>query len=100
MRTPRLDPLYVANEGKLVAVCPQRDAERLVAAMRAHPLGREAAQIGEITEDPHRFVQMQPRSAECAWWTGLPANNCRGSVGPRRRCARKRHCIQNQRLCV
>jgi len=54
-----LDPLYVANEGKLVAVCAEQDAERLVAAMRAHPLGRDAAQIGEITEDPHRFVQMQ-----------------------------------------
>ena len=54
-----LDPLYVANEGKLVAVCPQRDAERLVAVMRAHPLGRDAALIGEVTEDTHRFVQMQ-----------------------------------------
>jgi hydrogenase expression/formation protein HypE len=54
-----LDPLYVANEGKLVAVCPQRDAERVVAAMRAHPLGRDAALIGEVTEDPHHFVQMQ-----------------------------------------
>ena len=54
-----LDPLYIANEGKLVAVCAEQDAERLVAAMRAHPLGSEAAQIGEVTEDSHRFVQMQ-----------------------------------------
>ena len=54
-----LDPLYVANEGKLVAVCAAQDAERLVAAMRAHPLGCDAAQIGEVTEDPHHFVQMQ-----------------------------------------
>jgi hydrogenase expression/formation protein HypE len=54
-----LDPLYVANEGKLVAVCPQRDAERLVVAMRAHPLGREAAEIGQVIEDAHHFVQMQ-----------------------------------------
>jgi hydrogenase expression/formation protein HypE len=54
-----LDPLYVANEGKLVAVCAQRDAERVLAAMRAHPLGREAAEIGEVIEDAHHFVQMQ-----------------------------------------
>jgi hydrogenase expression/formation protein HypE len=54
-----LDPLYVANEGKLVAVCAPQDAERLVAAMRAHPLGREAAEIGEVIEDAHHFVQMQ-----------------------------------------
>ncbi|HUN67620.1 MAG TPA: hydrogenase expression/formation protein HypE [Burkholderiales bacterium] len=54
-----LDPLYVANEGKLVAVCAPQDAERLVAAMRAHPLGRDAAQIGEVIEDAHHFVQMQ-----------------------------------------
>jgi hydrogenase expression/formation protein HypE len=53
-----LDPLYVANEGKLVAICPGEDAERLVAAMRAHPLGAGAAIIGEVIEDPHRFVQM------------------------------------------
>jgi hydrogenase expression/formation protein HypE len=53
-----LDPLYVANEGKLVAICATEDAERLVAAMRAHPLGREAAIIGEAIADPHHFVQM------------------------------------------
>jgi hydrogenase expression/formation protein HypE len=54
-----LDPLYVANEGKLVAVCPADRAERLLAAMRGHPLGRNAALIGEVVDDPHRFVQMQ-----------------------------------------
>ena len=54
-----LDPLYVANEGKLVAVCAPEDARRLVAAMRSHPLGREAAEIGEVTEDAQHFVQMQ-----------------------------------------
>jgi hydrogenase expression/formation protein HypE len=54
-----LDPLHVANEGKLVAVCAPEDAERLLAAMRAHPLGRDAAVIGEAIEDPHRFVQME-----------------------------------------
>lgn len=54
-----LDPLYVANEGKLVAFCPPDDAERLLRVMRAHPLGREAAIIGEVIDDPDRFVQMQ-----------------------------------------
>jgi len=54
-----LDPLHVANEGKLAAVCAPEDADRLLAAMRAHPLGRDAAIIGEAIEDPHRFVQME-----------------------------------------
>jgi len=53
-----LDPLYVANEGKLVAICAGADADRLLAAMRAHPLGRDAAVIGEVIVDPHHFVQM------------------------------------------
>lgn len=48
-----LDPLYVANEGKLVAVVPPRDAPRLLDVMRGHPLGRQAAVIGEIV-DEHR----------------------------------------------
>ena len=54
-----LDPLYVANEGKLVAIVPQMQAERLLATMRAHPLGREAALIGEVVEDPLHFVQLE-----------------------------------------
>jgi hydrogenase expression/formation protein HypE len=53
-----LDPLYVANEGKLVAICAAGDADRLLAAMRAHPLGADAAIIGEVIDDPHHFVQM------------------------------------------
>ena len=54
-----LDPLYVANEGKLAAICAPEDAERLLQAMRAHPLGSEAAIVGEVIEDPHHFVQME-----------------------------------------
>ena len=53
-----LDPLYVANEGKLVAIVAAADAERLLAAMRAHPLGAQAAQIGVVQADPGHFVQM------------------------------------------
>ncbi|MHC3388803.1 hydrogenase expression/formation protein HypE [Streptomyces lavendulocolor] len=42
-----LDPMYVANEGKLVAFVPREHADAVLAAMRAHPLGAEAAVIGE-----------------------------------------------------
>lgn len=45
-----LDPFYVANEGKLVAVVPPEVAEPLLEAMRAHPKGREAAIIGQVVE--------------------------------------------------
>jgi hydrogenase expression/formation protein HypE len=54
-----LDPLYVANEGKLVCFCPAAEADRLLAVMRAHPLGRQAAIIGEATDDADRFVEME-----------------------------------------
>ena len=54
-----LDPLYVANEGKLVAICSADDAPRLLSAMRAHPQGRDAAIIGEVVEAAHHFVQMR-----------------------------------------
>jgi hydrogenase expression/formation protein HypE len=53
-----LDPLYVANEGKLVAIVAAADADRVLAAMRAHPLGLRAARIGEVVADDHHFVQM------------------------------------------
>ncbi len=56
-----LDPLYVANEGKLVAICAADDAQQLLAAMRSHPLGAAAACIGTVTDDPHGFVQMRTR---------------------------------------
>ncbi len=46
-----LDPLYVANEGKLIAVVPNEDAERLLSVMRNHPLGRNSAIIGQIVDD-------------------------------------------------
>lgn len=53
-----LDPLNVANEGKLVAIVAPETADDLLAAMRAHDLGRDAALIGEVVADEHRFVQM------------------------------------------
>ncbi|MFC8920110.1 hydrogenase expression/formation protein HypE [Streptomyces sp. NPDC047821] len=52
-----LDPMYVANEGKLVAFVPRDRAEAVLAAMRAHPLGAEAAVIGEaVAEHPGMVV--------------------------------------------
>lgn len=45
-----LDPLYVANEGKLIAVVEAAGADRTLEAMRRHPLGREAQIIGTVTE--------------------------------------------------
>lgn len=56
-----LDPLYVANEGKLVAIVPAAAAEPLLECIRRHPLGREAARIGRVTADhPGRVVARTP----------------------------------------
>jgi hydrogenase expression/formation protein HypE len=54
-----LDPLYVANEGKLVAICAAEDADKVLEAMRLHPLGRDGAIIGHVVADPHHFVEMK-----------------------------------------
>jgi hydrogenase expression/formation protein HypE len=54
-----LDALYVANEGKLIAVVPPDDAEPLLKVMRRHPLGREAALIGEVVDDHAGMVVMR-----------------------------------------
>jgi hydrogenase expression/formation protein HypE len=53
-----LDPLYVANEGKLVAIVAPEVAEALVARMRQHRHGHEACIIGEVKEDPRGIVAM------------------------------------------
>ena len=54
-----LDPLYIANEGKLVAICPAGEAKDLLTVMRNHPLGGDAAIIGHVVQDAHGFVQME-----------------------------------------
>jgi hydrogenase expression/formation protein HypE len=51
-----IDPLYVANEGKLVAVVPAEESDAALAALRADPLGADAAVIGEIRDDPPGIV--------------------------------------------
>ena len=54
-----LDPLYVANEGKLVAIVDPNHAEQIVAAMRAHPLGQQARVIGKVTSTNSGLVMMR-----------------------------------------
>ena len=56
-----LDPLYIANEGKLIAICAPHVADAALAALRAHPLGLAAARIGVVQADPQHFVQMATR---------------------------------------
>ena len=51
-----LDPLYLANEGKLVAIVPQDCAKQLVSTMRKHPFGEESAIIGTVKESPQGTV--------------------------------------------
>jgi len=53
-----LDPLYLANEGKLIAICPPNEAERLLEAMKSHPLGRNAEVIGIVTEENRKRVTL------------------------------------------
>ena len=54
-----LDPLYVANEGKLIAVVPGAEADKVLGVMRAHSLGKDAAIIGEVVSDHPGFVTMK-----------------------------------------
>jgi hydrogenase expression/formation protein HypE len=54
-----IDPLYVANEGKFIAVVPPDEAAAAVAALRAHPLGGAAVVIGEIVAEPEAVVALR-----------------------------------------
>ncbi len=54
-----IDPMYVACEGRLVAVVPGADADRAVAALRAHPLGEQAAVIGHVRAEQPGIVQLK-----------------------------------------
>ncbi|MBU8814822.1 hydrogenase expression/formation protein HypE [Mycolicibacterium goodii] len=54
-----IDPLYVANEGKFVAVVPHAEADAAVTALRTHPQGADAAIVGEITPEPPGIVALR-----------------------------------------
>ncbi len=56
-----LDPLYVANEGKLLAFVSPDKSDAILSAMREHPLGRQAAVIGEVVADHRGYVTMKTR---------------------------------------
>jgi hydrogenase expression/formation protein HypE len=55
------DPLHVANEGKLIAIVAAEDADRVLTAMRANPLGKDAAIIGAVTESHPKTVTLRTR---------------------------------------
>ena len=70
-----LDVLYLANEGKLIAIVAPEVADTALATLRAHPLGTKAARIGTVQEDPHHFVQMRTRfggQRVVDWLSGEP----------------------------
>jgi len=54
-----IDPLYVANEGKFVAVVAPDEVEAALAALRSHPLGQAAVEVGEISEQPEGVVALR-----------------------------------------
>jgi hydrogenase expression/formation protein HypE len=54
-----IDPLYVANEGKLIAVVAAEAADGVLAAMRRHTHGRQAEIIGEVRQAPQGLVLMR-----------------------------------------
>jgi hydrogenase expression/formation protein HypE len=56
-----LDPLYVANEGKCLAIVAREAADEALALLRAHPLGRSAAVIGEVLAEPRGTVLLKSR---------------------------------------
>jgi hydrogenase expression/formation protein HypE len=51
-----IDPLYVANEGKLIAVVAHDETDAALSALRSHPLGADATRIGDIREEPQGIV--------------------------------------------
>jgi hydrogenase expression/formation protein HypE len=56
-----LDPLYVANEGKLLVIVAAHDVDLVVNAMKSHSLGQQAAVIGEVISDHPGLVMMKTR---------------------------------------
>jgi hydrogenase expression/formation protein HypE len=54
-----LDPLCIANEGKLIAFCPAEQADNLLNVMQQHSFGKDAAIIGEVLDIKRPYVEMQ-----------------------------------------
>ena len=75
-----LDPLYVANEGKLIAIVAPGEADTALTTIRRHPLGKGAAIIGEVTTDHPGFVVMTTAGRDTRSWTCCRASSCLASV--------------------
>ena len=56
-----LDPLYVANEGNLLAVVAAEDADHVLQVLRSHSRGRDAAVIGEVVNEHPGLITMKTR---------------------------------------
>ena len=70
-----LDPLYMGNEGKMIAVVPEKDAERALEIMRATEVGRNAAVIGRVTEGSGTVMSTRlggTRGVDVLYGEGLP----------------------------
>jgi hydrogenase expression/formation protein HypE len=53
------DPLYLANEGKVIVICPAEETDTVLSAMKKHPCGRRSAVIGEVVKEPAGKVVME-----------------------------------------
>jgi hydrogenase expression/formation protein HypE len=53
------DPLYLANEGKVLVVCPAEETDAVLSVMKRHPYGRRAVVIGEVVKEPAGKVVME-----------------------------------------
>ena len=56
-----LDPLYVANEGKMLAIVPPESADAVLASWREHPLGKNACRLGRVVDDHAGMVVLKTR---------------------------------------
>lgn len=75
-----LDPLYLASEGRVLAWVAERDADRALEAMRAHPLGAGAARIGRVTE---RAPGLAPVAIRTPFGVERPLDHLAGTDVPR-----------------
>jgi CheY-like chemotaxis protein len=95
-----LDPLYVANEGKLIAICAPEVADTLLAAMRAHPLGAAARRIGTVTADANCFVPCWWSTTRCARRTRCAARWTKTSGAHRQRAPTRHASCWSATRCV
>jgi hydrogenase expression/formation protein HypE len=54
-----LDPLYIANEGKIIIIVPEKHSEQILEKMKDHPAGKDAAIIGRVSKEMKGMVRMK-----------------------------------------